>query len=207
VRQRRPARECWPLLLAALLLATGAVAGSPPLDQIVVRRQGEVLELSWADAEERLRGSVHPAVPRAGEPLHVDLSVGSFEGADFEGPLTLSLRPEGATHAPSINVTREAHSWRATFIPEHPGPHVLDVGFRSTRFKRLRAPLRVETSPVPRLVGWGVLGAGALSLLGYLVRRLLGEQRAVERAPAPTTGEPAGEAAPPVPPAEEPPTR
>lgn len=194
-RQRRPAPDSIFLLLASLLLATGAT-GQPletpgrPLDRVEVRPQEERLELSWSDTEDRLQGSVRPVVPRAGEPLHVVLHVGSFEGAEFDGPVTLSLREQGATHASSVTVTRDGRYWRASFTPEGSGPYLLDMSFRTTRHKLLHAPLRVEPSPeLARLLLWSVLGAGLVLLLGYSVRNLLREGQPGKRAPEAPSGE------------------
>jgi len=188
-RQRRPSPDSIFLLLACLLLATGATGqpletpGQPP-DLVKIHPQEESLELSWSDTEDRLQGSVRPLVPHTGEPLHVILHVGSFEGAEFNGPLTLSLREKGATHATSVTVTRDGRYWRASFTPESSGPHVLDMSFRTTRHKLLHASLQVEPSPkVPRLVFWSILGAGLVLLLGYSVRNLLREGQARRQPP------------------------
>lgn len=186
-RQRRPAgNRRFALVTGLLLAATTAMAAPPtlpgePTDRIQVEPHDDMLALSWADTEERLQGSIHPAVPRKGEPLQVNLQVGSFEGAPFEGPLIVTLREEGATHGQSVTVKRDAQHWRATFTPERMGPHLLDVSFRSTRHKALHAPLQVKASRLPGMLGWAVLGLGCLGLLGYTVRGLLRGERPEER--------------------------
>jgi hypothetical protein len=196
--------------MASLWLASSALAhpsddGRERWDAIEVAPHEEAWELSWSDTEERLRGSLRPAPPREGQPLHVSLDVGSFEGAPFTGPLVITLRQAGATHGQSVTVRRGEHHWEATFVPEATGPHVLDVGFRTTRTKALHAPLEVGDSPVSRGVGWGLLGVGLLALLGYTVRGMLRSERS-EPAPRPSPGADAGEAPPPqIHPAPEPP--
>lgn len=179
-------------LLVGLLLATAAVADPRlplgPTDQIEVTSHEEGLELSWSDTEERLQGSIRPTVPRKGQPLHVSLQVGSFEGDPFEGPLILTLREEGAQHGQSLTVKRGEHHWEATFTPENEGPYLLDVGFRTTRHKVVHAAFTVGASPVPRAIAWGVLGLGCLALLGYTVRNLLKGDAQKER-PLPTSVE------------------
>lgn len=200
VWQRRQARIRWlPLVTGLWLAATAARGSQAPLDQIEVTPRADVLELSWSDAEERLQGSVSPATPREGQPLQVSLQVNRFEGAAYDGPVTLTLRETGATHGQSVTVERGPRHWQATFTPENPGPHLLDVSFRTTRFKVVHAPLQVEGSLVPRLLGWAVLGLGTLALIGYSVRNLLRAGRAEERAPAEA---PAEEAPAPSAPAE-----
>jgi hypothetical protein len=164
----------------------------------------DLLELSWSDAEERLQGSISPAVPREGEPLKVIVQLGRFEGPPFEGPITFTLREAGATHGQTVTVARGERHWQATFTPESDGPHLLDVSFRTTRYKALHTSLQVmESTRVPRLLGWGVLGLGALALLGYGMRTLLRGERPEERAPTVSAGEPAPSEAPPAAPAPE----
>ncbi|HYO65283.1 MAG TPA: hypothetical protein VEU33_04315 [Archangium sp.] len=183
--------------MAGLWLAAAAGAAPAPLldrtptDQIEVEAREDVLTLSWSDAEERLQGSIRPATPREGEPLQINLQVGSFEGEDFEGPVILTLREEGATHGQSLTVKKGAQQWQATFTPENDGPHLLDVSFRTTRHKALHAPLQVRPSRLPLRLGWAVLGLGCLALLGYTVRGLLRGERPEERAlPSSEGGEP-----------------
>ncbi|HEX8436634.1 hypothetical protein [Archangium sp.] len=183
-----------------MLLAAGAAATPlrDPTDQVNIDPRGDLLELSWSDTEERLQGSLSPAVPRAGEPLKVIVQLGRFEGTPFDGPITFTLREAGATHGQTVTVPRVEQHWQATFTPETDGPHLLDVSFRTTRYKALHASLQVmENARVPRLLGWGVLGLGALVLLGYGVRNLLRGERPEEQAPTVSAGEPATPEAPP----------
>ncbi|QRK04797.1 hypothetical protein JQX13_31820 [Archangium violaceum] len=185
-------RNHWFPLVAGLLLTTAAAAASRlplgPTDQIEVTPHEEGLELSWSDTEERLQGSIRPTVPRKGQPLHVSLQVGSFEGDPFEGPLILTLREAGALHGQSLTVKRGERHWEATFTPESEGPYLLDVGFLTTRHKVLHAAFTVGASPVPRAIAWGVLGVGCLALIGYTVRGLLKGDAQKER-PLPASAE------------------
>ncbi|WNG59441.1 hypothetical protein F0U59_35560 [Archangium gephyra] len=76
--------------MAGLWLASTAGAAPPPLaldmpDRIGVETREDMLTLSWSDTEEQLRGSIRPAAPRAGEPLQINLQVGSFEGRTSRG--------------------------------------------------------------------------------------------------------------------------
>jgi hypothetical protein len=166
-------------LAAGLSLLAGATASAAePLpgqapDRIAVQRRNKVLELSWSDTEERLQGAIQPDQPVEGQPLKVLLNVGSFEGATFEGPLTITLREAGATHGQVQTVKKGAVNWVATFTPETDGPYQLDVSFRTTHLKVLHANLEVASSPVPRFVLWTMVGLTALSALGYGLWSLL----------------------------------
>ena len=64
-------------------------------DRIAVQQRNHVLELAWSDTEERLQGAIQPDQPVEGQPFKVLLNVGSFQGAAFEGPLTITLREAG----------------------------------------------------------------------------------------------------------------
>ncbi|HEX8702054.1 MAG TPA: hypothetical protein VF815_24705 [Myxococcaceae bacterium] len=195
----------WRWLLGASLLACGLAVAQPlpqslgKPDRIAVdRRSNKVLELSWSDAEERLKGSLQPDVPRAGEPLKVLLHVGSFEGAEFQGPLTVTLRQAGMVQGETKLVTRGPVNWVTEFTPQEDGPHTLSVSFRTTRHKVLNADFEVAPSLVPRTIIWSLVGLMAVAALAFGIRSLtrpekapevhpvLAELRAAESAPAPT---------------------
>jgi hypothetical protein len=171
---------------ACLLLASLALAAPLPPDQIAVDRRGGVLALSWADAEERLQGSLQPQAPRAGEPLKVTLHVGSFQGTPFEGPLTVSLRERGATHGQVRTVPKGAVNWQVELLPERAALHQLDVSFRTTRLKVLHAEFDVGSPRLPHLMLWGAGGLGLLlAILGGA--RLLRKEKP-SGPPVPETG-------------------
>ena len=46
----------------------------------------------WADTEDRVRGTLTPSELSSGDPIVVSVAVGSFEGNDFNGPVTLTLK-------------------------------------------------------------------------------------------------------------------
>ena len=144
-------------------------------DRITVERRNRVLELAWSDTEERLQGSLQPEMPLVGEPLKVFLNVGSFDGAAFEGPLTITLREAGVAHGQAQTVKKQpgAVNWRAEFTPERAGPYQLDVSFRTTHLKVLHADFEVVSQPVPRFFLWAFVGLVAAGLLGYGLRSLL----------------------------------
>ncbi len=162
----------------------GDESASRPTDQISVNQRNDVLELSWADSEERLQGAIQPDVPREGEPLKVLLNVGSFEGASFEGPIHLTLREEGATHGQSQTVKKGEVNWHAEFTPERQGRYQLDVSFRTTRLKVLHADFEVSGRPVPRFVLWAMVGLIGTLAVGLGIRSL------TRKEPPPTPQEP-----------------
>jgi hypothetical protein len=173
-----------------------------PSDKVTVESHQGVLALSWSDYEERLRGSLSPSPPRAGQPLRVNVHVGSFEGAPFDGPLTLTLREEGQTAGQTRTVRRGEANWTAEFLPENAGLHQLDISFRTTRLKVLHARVEVAPSPIPRVILWSGLGLLTVVTIALGVRGLLREARP---APPPPATEAPIAAVPPAPPAAEPP--
>lgn len=88
-RQRRRASFLgW---VVATCLLTLHAAAAPATDQIQVERKGELLSLSWRDAEDQLTGLLTPALPRPGEPLRLTLSVGNLQGPPFQGAVTVAF--------------------------------------------------------------------------------------------------------------------
>lgn len=165
------------MLCAGLLAGAPAIAAEPssvkPTDRITVNPRNDVLELSWADTEERLQGAIQPDVPRQGQPLKVLLNVGSFEGAAFEGPITLTLREQGATHGQSQTLKKGEVNWHAEFTPEREGRYQLDVSFRTTRLKVLHADFSVSSRPVPRFILWAMVGLIGTMVVGLGIRSVV----------------------------------
>ncbi|NPC86996.1 hypothetical protein HPC49_53555, partial [Pyxidicoccus fallax] len=133
----------------------GAALGAPANDQIRVERRGDLLDLSWSDAEERLQGTVHPLHPKAGEPFTLSLHVGNFEGPEFDGPITLAFHPAGGPAQVTRTLTRQGVNWHTELIPDAPGEWELEVRYRNTRLKVLNARLTVVDPPLPRGLAWG----------------------------------------------------
>jgi hypothetical protein len=179
--------------MAALGLATAMAVGAQPApggrtDIIQMTPQDDLITLRWSDTEERLVGTLRPAPPRKGEPFQLALDVGSFEGAPFEGPLILTLRPGGTSGGETRTVKRQGRHWEATFTPEQDGPYQLDVFFQTTRNKSLHGTFDVASARIPREWAWGLLIVGALALVGYTVFTLLKGNRADAAPPPPPTG-------------------
>jgi hypothetical protein len=162
----------WTHLLVGQEAVADSVAPYLPADRILVNKREHVLELSWSDTEERLQGNIQPDIPLNGEPFQVLLNVGSFQGAAFEGPLTVTLREAGVTHGQTVTVKRPpgAVNWRAEFTAQEAGHYQLDVSFRTTRLKVIHAEFDVGTRPVPRPVLWVMVGLLVTVSVGYGIR-------------------------------------
>lgn len=192
--QRRGARKSGWALVACLVLATAAAA-APSNDQIRVERRGDLLELRWSDAEERLQGTLHPAIPREGEPLSLSLHVGNFQGAEFDGPITLTFQQPGAPALVTRTLTRQGVNWHTELTPDAPGLWELEVRYRHTRLKVLTAQVPVADQPVPRGLGWGLISVAAGTALVLGMRGVLRRIRASAAepggmSPAPATSAP-----------------
>ncbi|RKG91535.1 hypothetical protein D7W82_00305 [Corallococcus sp. CA049B] len=150
------------------LLALHAAAAPAP-DQIQVERKGELLSLSWRDAEDQLSGVLTPAVPRPGEPLRLTLSVGNLQGPPFQGAVTVAFSREGVPGQVTRTLTRDAVGWSTEFVPDEAGTWDVDVRFLTTRPKAAHARFTVSEPPVPPMV-WRVLMilAGGLLLVRVL---------------------------------------
>ena len=144
--------------------------GQAPTDQLQVLPNRVAIELTWADAEDRVQGSIRPPEPRARNPLEVSVHVGTFQGNPFDGPVTLTLRKSGERQGEEHTVARGKVSWNATFVPPDEGAYVLDVAFRSTRLKVTHAPVEVAAAKLSRLPWWLLLGAALATAFTLGVR-------------------------------------
>ncbi|HLL53988.1 MAG TPA: hypothetical protein VK447_10600 [Myxococcaceae bacterium] len=169
-------------LLACLLLP--GVGQAQDTSQVLITFTPDGAALDWSDAEERIQGTVTPADPRAGQDLTVLIHVGSFEGPPFDGPVRLGLRgPDGSNQTQVVR--QRDRGWRAVFRAPEPGTYTLDIGFRTTRDKVVHAKLRVAEAPLPRVIGWGLLAAVAVTVLLLGLRSVLSRGTAGEAAPPP----------------------
>jgi hypothetical protein len=124
------------------------------------------IDLSWADAEDKLTGSITPLTPMEGEAMTVSVRVGTYEGKDFDGPVRFVLRPEGgAPMEQLVKKTPEDRAWVARFTPPAEGHYQLEVSFSSSHNKVLTGAFEVQSGRMPRwpwyifavmLVGAGV---------------------------------------------------
>jgi len=122
-------------------------------------------DLSWADAEDTLTGSITPSALMEGLPLTVSVKVGSFQGTEFDGPVRIALRADGQpTMEQLVQRDKGDKTWLAKFTPTVEGHHTLEVSFRTTHNKVLAADFEVQGGRMPRWP-WYVLGV-AITLGG-----------------------------------------
>jgi hypothetical protein len=158
------------LLPLALFAQTpeGTEAGAPTeRDAVQLIRGSSAWDLEWADAEDRLHGTVRPLDPFEGRPLEVSVRVGTLQGAEFDGPVTLTLRCEGWSDTRTVRRAKSERGWFVQFTPEAEGNCSLDLAFTTTRYKRLHAKIPVQPAPLSRAPWYAllaVLSAGALGL-------------------------------------------
>ncbi|MFP2961562.1 hypothetical protein ACLEPN_28085 [Myxococcus sp. 1LA] len=133
-------------------------------------------------------------MPREGEPISVSLHVGTFEGPEFDGPLTLTFHPTGSPTQQTKTLTRDGVNWHTEFTPDEPGPWDLEVRYRGTHLKVITARFSVASTPLPRGMGWGLILVGAGTALALGLRNVLRRVKAAGSTEAPTTA-----AAPPSP--------
>ncbi|WP_240360488.1 hypothetical protein [Pyxidicoccus caerfyrddinensis] len=163
-------------------------AAAPSNDQIRVERRGDLLELRWADAEERLQGTLYPALPRAGEPVTLSLHVGNFQGAEFDGPITLTFQQPGAPAQVTRTLTRQGVNWHTELTPDETGLWELEVRYRNTHLKVLTAQFTVTDPPLPRGLGWGLISVAAVTALVLGMREVLHRIRASTARPEGASG-------------------
>jgi hypothetical protein len=99
-------------------------------------------------------------------PLFISVRVGTFQGANFEGPVTIALKPEGQTltEEKTVKFDPAERAWATTLTPREAGPHVLEVAFRTTRLKVLRATFDVSEAKLSRWLAY--LLAAAVLVVG-----------------------------------------
>lgn len=163
-------RVFFPLLLACLL--SGPALAFERQDQLVTSAAKDGVKLTWNDTEERVQGEYRPAHPRAGDELRVNLDVGSFEGPAFSGPVRISLRSPDAPAETHV-VEKDRAGWHTTFHLTSPGPHTLDVGFRTTHDKMVHASIEVDEASIPIVYAWLLLGAAAVGVIALGIRRVV----------------------------------
>lgn len=159
------------LLNAALLILVSGLpvdvhAGESDLTTLkVVERKGSA-DLMWQDVEDVVKGTITPFPVRAGAPFTVSVFVGTVQGEDFGGPVTLGLRPLealGGTDAVTLARGPGEKTWVHTFTAAEDGPHRLEVSFRTTHLKVVRGLVTVEEALLPKWLLYAV-GGGLIAL-------------------------------------------
>jgi hypothetical protein len=182
-------------VVATCLLALHAAA-APAADQIQVHKKGDLLALSWMDAEDQLSGVLTPALPRPGDPIRLTLSVGNLEGPPFKGAVTVAFSREGVPGQVTRTLKRDAVGWSTEFVPEEAGDWDLDVRFHTTRPKAVHARFTVSEPPVPTYVWQALLALAGVLLMVRVLYAVTRRGVTPEDPPPATEPEPADPSVP-----------
>ena len=164
---------------AYLLLLLAQPIDRPLNAEMVVTPGVNSVDLAWNDAEDRIQGSVTPRIPVEGTPIEVSVHVGSFQGPEFDGPVTVSFKPADATGGGLSKTVKKAageRAWRASFLPEEAGLYTLEVSFSTTRMKVVSGKVRITEARLPRWPWWTMVGLAAALALGLGVRSVFKKQ-------------------------------
>jgi hypothetical protein len=167
------------LYLLTLLTQLGDSPKPPPHDRINAVQSGAQGTLSWEDAEDKVTGSFSPWVLEAGKPLDVVVRVGAMQGAPFEGPVTLTLKPQnsqGGGDTQTVKMTPQAKAWAASLKTTEPGPYWLEIAWATTHHKVVRAEVTVQELKLPRWPWYVLLGLAGAATLVMGVRSAIGKK-------------------------------
>lgn len=141
-------------------------AGENPLTQFSFREGPSSLSFEWSDAEDALRGTLTPRPVRAGQPFTISATVQPINGAEFDGPVTFSLRPldaMGSTQSVTVPRKPGEKAWTTTLTAEDVHEYRLEISWRGTHHKVVRAVLPVSQAGLPPWLTW-VVGIGCIAL-------------------------------------------
>jgi hypothetical protein len=164
---------------AYLLLLLAQPMFRPPNGEIVVTPGTNTLELMWNDVEDRLQGSITPKAPVEGIPVDITAHVGSFQGVEFDGPVTFSFKPvdsKGGGQSRTVKRAPGEKAWRAAFVPEASGMHTIEISFATTRMKVATTKIPVGEARLPRWPWWLMVGVAGAVALGLGVRSVFKKQ-------------------------------
>jgi hypothetical protein len=159
------------------LLVCGLLAQqTEKIDQVQLMRGTTSYELDWSDAEDRLHGTVNPLDPVAGRELTLSAMVGKFQGAEFDGPVTFTMRCDRWSDTQTVVRAKGERAWAAHFVPDADGECAVDLGFTTTRHKRLHFKLLLTPAPLPRTPWYVILGLIVVVTLGFGIRAVFKRQ-------------------------------
>jgi hypothetical protein len=167
------------LYILSLLTQLGESPKAPPQDLITAVKSGEQGTLTWEDAEDKVTGSFSPWAIEAGKSLDVVVRVGAMQGAAFEGPVTLTLKPQGAQgggDTQTVKMTEKAKAWAASLKTTEAGPYWLEIAWASTHHKVVRAEVAVQEPALPRWPWYVILGLAGAAALAMGVRAAIGKK-------------------------------
>lgn len=171
--------SCWATAVLGASLANLPVdpnAGLNPLTTLRITPVQEGLNLSWSDTEDLIKGLITPEELHEGEPLSLDLTVATWQGEPFKGPVTVTLRPVNDLETPPLrqSLIGSPRPLHATLTPPAAGPHRLEIAFTTTRYKVVTAQVDVAGARLPRWL-FNASGAAlivmAIALGAWLVLR------------------------------------
>jgi hypothetical protein len=184
------------MLLSLFVLTTVAnmpvdpKSGESALTTLQVKISQDTTNLSWNDTEDTLKGSIVGRVFRVGQPMALSVHVASYEGEEFTGPVTISLRPLsdlGGGESHTVERSAGDHLWYATFTPREAGEHRLEVSFRTTHLKTPRGVVVIEDA---KLSAWfPVVFASVLIVVAIAAGAWLVSQREGARPEGPAPAE------------------
>ncbi len=166
-------------LLLLLAQPTFAERERPASREIAVSPSANSLDLTWSDVEDRLQGAITPKVPVEGLPFDLSMHVGSFQGDEFDGPVTFSLKPvdsKGGGLSQTVKRAKGEKAWKVTFVPEEPGMHTLEISFSTTRMKVAGTKIAVQEARLPRWPWWVMVAVAGAVALGLGVRSVFKKQ-------------------------------
>ena len=143
-----------------------------PIDQVRSVRGASSLDLEWSDAEDRLHGTVRPLDPVAEKPVDLSVMVGTFQGAEFDGPVTMTMRCAEWQETRTVRRAKGERAWFVSFVPLSAGECRVDIGFNTTRNKVVHLELFVQEAPLSRWPWFVILGALLVAGFGLGIRAI-----------------------------------
>ena len=147
-----------------------ARAGENRLTQLELKLTPNGSSFDWSDTDESLRGQITPQPARAGRSLTISAVLQPFSGADFEGPLTFSVRPlneMGSTITETVTRKKGERGWVKELTLTEPGDYRLEISWRTTHHKVVRGVFPVSPGSLPGWVTWAA--GGGLIVIGLAI--------------------------------------
>src|SRR3954464_15131866 len=122
-------------MLALVALALLGQTEEPPtaerdkIDTVQMLRGASAWDLDWSDAEDRMHGALRPLDPVDGQPLELSVMVGTFQGSEFDGPVTMTMRCPTWSDTQTVLRAKDQRAWFVKFVPDSDGDCTIDIGF------------------------------------------------------------------------------
>lgn len=147
-----------------------ARAGENKLTQLEIKLTPNGSTFDWSDSDESLRGQITPQPARAGRSLTISAVLRPFNGEDFDGPLTFSVRPlnqMGSVWSETVKRKKGELGWVREITLTEPGDYRLEISWRSTHHKVVRGVFPVSPGSLPGWVTWAA--GGGLIVIGLAI--------------------------------------